>query len=122
MAEAPTVGTPQSAKRTIVLAMLVGGGLAAGRQLVGGKEPQPRILVAALVAGVMLTAAAEVAPQPAAAFAVLMLGVAVVDSGPAVWAGLRSAEAPQPTSSTSPNGGGGGSSGGPPPTQPGYGT
>lgn len=91
MSEAPvfTGGRETAAKRTVVIALVVGAAMAAGNRALGGERPQPRVLAAGLVAAVGLTVAAEVAPRPAAAFALLMLTAAIVDTGPELWSNLR---------------------------------
>lgn len=89
-ATAPTVTVGEAAsKRTIVVALAVGGGMAALNRAAGGDQPQPRILAAAAIAGIGLTAVAEFAPKPAAALAVLMLAAAIVQTGPQLWQQLR---------------------------------
>lgn len=94
-AQAPTVtlGRETKAKRTILLALTVGGGMAVTRRIAAGESPQPRTVVAAFVAGAGLLAAAEVAPQPAAAFAILMLSAAIVETGPETLQAIRKATA-----------------------------
>jgi len=90
-APAVTLGRETKAKRTILLALVVGAGMAVARRIAAGESPQPRTLVAAFVAGAGLLIAAEVAPQPAAAFAVLMLSAAIVETGPETLEAIRKA-------------------------------
>lgn len=84
-----TGGRETKAKRTVLLALVVGAGMAATNRSLGGDRPKPQILAGGLVAAIGLTVAAEIAPRPAAAFALLMLTAAVVDTGPQLWANLR---------------------------------
>lgn len=84
-----TGGRETKAKRTVILALIVGAGMASTNRAMGGDRPRPQILAAGLVAAVGLTVAAEIAPRPAAAVALLMLTAAIVDTGPQLWAQIR---------------------------------
>lgn len=71
--------TPAQAKRTVVLALLIAGGLAATRDLSKGRVPRLRIVFGVFIAGVILAALADFgAPQIAASFAALLAVTAVL--------------------------------------------
>lgn len=90
MAEAPNVGpqTTAAAKRVIVGATVGGVTLATVHRARAGDPIRPRVLGGGLVAMIGLTLAAEVAPQPAAVFALVIVTAAVVRLGPDVWQSL----------------------------------
>lgn len=78
------MSVPQ-AKRLVVIAFVVGGGLAAVGDFRQSRQlPRLRILIAAFVAAAILSAAADVAPDLAGSFAVLVLLSAFLIAGPDV--------------------------------------
>lgn len=69
------------AKRLVLGAMVAVGLLAAARDLSGGTVPKVRIIIGAAVVAAMLTATAEVAPDLAVSFAMLVLVTATLTAG-----------------------------------------
>jgi hypothetical protein len=84
------MNTPD-AKRLVVVSAVGTGVLTSIAMYRQGKVPTPRIAVGVLAAGVILATAAEVAPEIAAGFAVLMLTTAVFVVGGDAWAGVSAA-------------------------------
>lgn len=76
--------TSPEAKRIVLGSVAVAGTLAAVTDLTGGRAPRIRIFIGSCLAGAVLAMAAEVAPAPAATFA-LMLAVTAVLVGGDVW-------------------------------------
>lgn len=73
--------TDAKAKRLVLGAMVAVGILAAARDLTGGVVPKVRIIIGAAVVAAALTATAEVAPELAASFAMLVLVTATLTAG-----------------------------------------
>lgn len=88
---------PPQAKRYV----LVGVGGAAALAVVDayrrGETPTPRIGVGAVAAGVVLSVLAEVVPDLAGGFALLMLTAAAFAVGGGAWKGITAATRPTPT-------------------------
>lgn len=71
--------SPAQAKRTVVLALLIAGSLAATRDLSKGRLPKLRVVFGIFVAGVVLAALADFgAPELSASFAALIVVTAVL--------------------------------------------
>lgn len=73
--------TDAKAKRLVLGALVAVGLLATARDLTGGKVPKVRIVIGAAVVAAMLTATAEVAPELAVSFALLLLVTASLTAG-----------------------------------------
>lgn len=73
--------TDAKAKRVVLGALVAVGLLATARDLTGGRVPKVRIIIGAAVVAAMLTATAEVAPELAASFALLVLVTASLTAG-----------------------------------------
>lgn len=69
------------AKRIVVGSLVVAGGISAARDLTNGKVPRLRIFLGTLGAGVVLAMVADLAPDLAGMFALLMLSTAVFSAG-----------------------------------------
>jgi hypothetical protein len=91
----------KEAKRLALIAVLVAGGMATVRALGAGDRPSVRIPIGMMVAGLGLTAAAELQPKIAGPLAALLLTTSVlVTAGPA-WETIltainRPTERPEP--------------------------
>jgi hypothetical protein len=85
-----------NAKQLVVVSTLGTGLLTVIALYHKGKTPTPRVGVGVIASGVILATVAEVAPEIAAGFAVLMLTTAVFVVGGDAWAGLAAATAATP--------------------------
>lgn len=92
-------GNPEHAKTIGLVAVVVAGGLASAAQFRTGHIPPVRIAIGMLALGVFLTGAAELAPELATAFSVLVLTSSVfvygADGLGAIIALLNKASAPR---------------------------
>jgi hypothetical protein len=75
-----------NARRTVITTLTLTAVLAVIRNVSNGDVPDvPKLVIGGVFAGVVLTLAAEPAPELAAAIAFLILVGAIVGNGPAVW-------------------------------------
>lgn len=81
---APSISKPQ-AKRYALLATIAAATLAIVAELQRGNVPDPRIVVGAVIAAVLLTIGAEMAPAIAGGLAMVMLITALLVTGADVW-------------------------------------
>lgn len=86
----PGFGTRSKAdaKKLALWAVIGSAALTAANQWTQQGGVSARVWVAAWVAAIVFTLAAEVAPRPASALAILVLVTAVVVTGPNVWTEL----------------------------------
>ena len=82
---APNISKAQ-AKRYALLATIAAATLAVVAELQRGNTPDPRIVVGAVLAAVLLTIGAELAPAIAGGLAMVMLITALLVTGADVWA------------------------------------
>jgi hypothetical protein len=80
--------TGPEAKRFVLIGVTGAGALTAVDQLRKGNVPSVRIGVGVLATGVILMAAAEVAPSIAGGFAMLMLVTSAFVLGGGAWSGI----------------------------------
>lgn len=85
-----------NAKQLVVVATMATGLLTVIALYHQGKTPSPRVGVGVVASGVILATVAEVAPEIAAGFAVLMLTTAAFVVGGDAWAGVSAATAATP--------------------------
>lgn len=83
------------AKRLVVVSTVATGTLTVIALYRRGTTPTARVGVGVIGAGVILATIAEVAPNLAAAFAVLMLATSAFVAGGDAWEGLQTATKPQ---------------------------
>lgn len=73
--------TSPEAKRMVIGCVAVAGILSASRDLSRGQWPKLRIFLGVMVLGMALAAGSEIAPAPAATFALLLAATAVFTAG-----------------------------------------
>jgi hypothetical protein len=88
--------TPAQAKRYVLVGTIGAGGLSAIAAFRRGGIPSTRIAIGTVAAGVLLSIAAEVVPDLAGAFALLLLVTAAFVLGGDAWTGISAATAPTP--------------------------
>jgi len=77
--------SPDQAKKIVLGSVAGAGALSAASNLSAGHAPRLRIFIGTMAAGALLAMASEVAPAPAASFALLMLSTAVFVAGADTW-------------------------------------
>lgn len=79
---------PRQAKRMVIFATVIAGGLAAAGQLSEDRKPGVRLVIGGFLASTLLGAATEFAPAVAGNLAALMLVTSVLVLGGPAWAAL----------------------------------